>query len=158
MNSKASKYLIKKISNLNPKDVETLILNSDPWKRLGFSKRDAYQMAKPFKNRIQIGVFCNKKLVGFAMFTFGFLGGAYLNNLVVSSDHRDQGLGRKLILGAEKIVFKKSKNFYLCVSSFNKRGQEFYKRLGFKRIGSLKSLIIKDADEMLFRKSTGPLR
>ena len=53
--------------------------------------------------------------------------------------------------------FKKSPNVFISVSLFNKGARRLYRRLGYKRIGILKDLIRKGFDELLLRKTLGPL-
>jgi ribosomal protein S18 acetylase RimI-like enzyme len=45
----------------------------------------------------------------------------------------------------------------MCVSSFNKKAQQLYRRLGYKKIGVLKNFIVPGHDEILLRKTLGPL-
>lgn len=57
----------------------------------------------------------------------------------------------------EKRIFMTSQNVFLCVSSFNKEAQRFYQKQGYKNIGLLKDYIVKGYDEVLMRKTKGPL-
>ncbi len=149
---------IRKIKKLTTEDVSALILNTSPWSNLGFTKKDAKQMAKTSQDRELLGAYVGRELVGFALYKFGFLGGAYLGNLVVKGSYRGHKIGEKLMRAMETQVFQKSKNLYLCVSSFNKGAQKFYRRLNYKKVGVLKALLVKKHDEYLFRKSRGPIR
>ena len=42
-------------------------------------------------------------------------------------------------------------------SSFNTRARALYERVGFEYVGTLKDLIVKGYDEILLRKTLGPL-
>jgi ribosomal protein S18 acetylase RimI-like enzyme len=45
----------------------------------------------------------------------------------------------------------------MCVSSFNKKAQKLYRRLGYEKVGVLKNFIVNGHDEILLRKTMGPL-
>jgi ribosomal protein S18 acetylase RimI-like enzyme len=57
----------------------------------------------------------------------------------------------------EDRIFKISKNVFLCVSSFNKEARKFYLKHGYQNVGLLKDYIVKGHDEILMRKTTGPM-
>lgn len=156
--TKTKQIRIHRVRTVQAKDIEAMVLGSDPWRTLGFAKSDVRKIAKSMRTKFVLGAFDKKRLVGFATLSFGFLGGAYLNLLVIDPEYRGAKLGTKLMQASEKIVFKKYKNFYLCASSFNKNAQRFYKRLGFTRIGKIDSFFLKEYGEFLYRKSTGPIR
>jgi ribosomal protein S18 acetylase RimI-like enzyme len=75
-----------------------------------------------------------KKLVGFILIENKGLLKGYIKVLCISEKFRGQGLVRKLMEKAEKIIFSYSPNVFLCVSSFNKKAKRFYERLGYKKI------------------------
>ena len=81
----------------------------------------------------------------------------YIQSLFVAEGFRGEGLGEELMAFAEKKVFSRSPNIFLCVSSFNKGALRFYRRLGYKKAGLLKDFVRKGSDELLMRKTTGPL-
>ena len=45
-----------------------------------------------------------------------------------------------------------SRHFFLCVSSFNTRAQQFYWRQGFRQVGVLADYVIDGASERLMYK------
>ncbi len=151
---------IKKIKKVTEAEVLRLIIATSPWTEFGFTKKHAKNFAINFSNRVNLGAFDGKKLVGVASYTYNFLGGAYLNILTVDRDYRGQQVGEKLVMAMEHEVFKvkKCKNLYLCVSSFNRRAQKFYRDIGYVKIGVIKKMIVKRHDEFLFRKTLGPIR
>ncbi len=65
---------------------------------------------------------------------------------------RRRGIGRRLLSFAEKVIAKKSPNIYLCVSSFNRRAQAFYKDAGYRKVGRIPGLILQDASEYIYWK------
>jgi ribosomal protein S18 acetylase RimI-like enzyme len=66
---------------------------------------------------------------------------------------RRLGIGRKLMSFAENRTARLAPNFYLCVSSFNRQAQAFYRDLGYSRVGKIPGLISPDASEYIFWKS-----
>ncbi|PWU16844.1 MAG: N-acetyltransferase [Verrucomicrobia bacterium] len=82
--------------------------------------------------------------------------GGYIQAIAVHPDWRGRGIGRELIAFAEKRIFRKSSNVFLCVSSFNSAAQKFYRRLAYERVGELKDYVVKGYSEILMRKSIGP--
>jgi ribosomal-protein-alanine N-acetyltransferase len=91
---------------------------------------------------------------GFILFTPEpvFARGGYVRAIGVDPEKRRQGIGRKLLAFAEYRIARRSPNVYLCVSSFNRQGQTFYKNLGYTRVGKLPGLIVPDASEYIFWK------
>jgi ribosomal protein S18 acetylase RimI-like enzyme len=139
------------------------MLLSDPWKKMGFTPKDVRGVIKKSKKAIPVCAFVKnqkgrEQFAGFALLIPDVLGGYYLHLLAVDSNLRGMGIGEKLIKFCEAYVFERSKNFYLFVSSFNKGGIKFYKKLGFEKVGIFKELVIKGHDELFFRKTTGPWR
>ncbi len=149
-----------KISRLrSPSDhaaAARLMAASDPWKRLGITYDRCLNSVKaPFgelyaaRDGSEI-----RGLVQIIM--YGTLKG-YIRALCVAPGCRDMGLGARLMLRAERRIAAVSPNVFLCVSSFNKDALRFYKRLGYKKTGVLKDFLVKGSDELLLRKTTGPL-
>ena len=91
---------------------------------------------------------------GFILFTPQpvFARGGYVRAIGVDPAKRRQGIGGRLLAFAEARIALKSPNVYLCVSSFNRQGQAFYKGLGYTRIGKIPGLILPGASEYIFWK------
>jgi [ribosomal protein S18]-alanine N-acetyltransferase len=94
------------------------------------------------------------RVVGFIIFTPEpvFARGGYLRAIGVAADMRRQGIGGKLMDFAESRTAQRSQYFYLCVSSFNKKAQSFYKKLGYRKVGELPGLIMPGATEFIYWK------
>jgi ribosomal protein S18 acetylase RimI-like enzyme len=58
---------------------------------------------------------------------------------------------------AEKHIFSRTPNVFICVSSFNSAARKLYERLGYQTIGELKDYIVSGHSEILLRKTIGPL-
>ncbi len=134
-----------------------IMSNSSPWTALGIKYKDCLKTLndKSFKF---YGAFHKRELAGFILIENRGLLKGYIKVLCVDERFRSLGIGRKLIKKAERVIFRIYPNVFLCVSSFNKRARLFYKRLGYKKTGTLKDFLVKGADEYLLRKSKGPLR
>jgi ribosomal-protein-alanine N-acetyltransferase len=91
---------------------------------------------------------------GFVLFTPEpvFARGGYVRAIGVDPLMRRQGIGGNLLAFAESRIARRSPNIFLCVSSFNRGGQAFYKGRGYTRVGKLPGLIVPDASEYIFWK------
>ena len=94
------------------------------------------------------------RVVGFIIFTPEpvFARGGYLRAIGVSPDARRQGIGKKLMSFAEAKTARRSRFFYLCVSSFNRSAQSFYKNRGYTKVGALPGLLMPGASEFIYWK------
>ena len=81
----------------------------------------------------------------------------YVQTLGVHPQWRGRGVGARLLRLAEDRIFSVSPNMFICVSSFNPRARKLYERMGFEEVGPLKDFIVPGHDEILLRKSRGPL-
>ena len=81
----------------------------------------------------------------------------YIQTICVGPDARGRGIGTLLILFAEERIFRESPNVFICVSSFNKAARRLYARLGYQKTGLLKDFVVRGHDELLLRKTRGPL-
>ena len=83
--------------------------------------------------------------------------GGYLQAICVAPAFRGQGLGTTMVRWAEVRLFAVSPNVFLCVSSFNHTAARLYRRLGYVEVGNLSDFILPGHDEILLRKTRGPL-
>lgn len=98
--------------------------------------------------------------VGYVQFrlggTFGLSG--YVRTLAVSPQRAGEGLGRRLLAFAEEMILSRGPNVFLLCSSRNEAGHSFYRAMGYVECGRLASYVLEDEDEVLFRKTVGPIR
>lgn len=150
-----------KITRLrSPKDkraAAALMAASDPWLKLGLREEHCLKtFGVPFREtwaaREKGGI------AGFVVITMYGTFRGYIQVLFVSPAWRGRGLGEELMAFAEKNIFARSPNVFLCVSSFNKDAARFYRRLGYAKAGLIKDFFEKGSDEILMRKTVGPLR
>jgi ribosomal protein S18 acetylase RimI-like enzyme len=133
-----------------------LMAATDPWITLGRTRDETHQVVTNPIAQTHVAEI-NDEIVGLLVIATKVpLLGGYVMTLAVHSDHRNRGIGRKLLAFAEDLIFRTSPNVFLCVSSFNTDAQRFYERLGYTRIGELTDFIIAGAGEILMRKTLGP--
>lgn len=97
------------------------------------------------------------RVIGFVLLTMRGAFTGYIKSIGVRDDQRSRGLGARLMRFAEERIFRDSPNVFICVSSFNHRANAFYQRLGYEVVGPLRDFIVRGSDEILLRKTTGPL-
>jgi len=127
-----------------------IVSSSDPWKTL--QERVDFM---PFVRKKQAYVaMVEGAVAGFVVFTPEpvFARGGYLRALAVAPAIRRSGIGRNLLGFAEKTTAKQAINFYLCVSSFNREGQIFYRKRGYTKVGKVDGLIRRGASEYIYWK------
>ena len=131
-----------------------IVALSEPWKtlreRLDVSKTMAFSKAYVYLK--------DGEIAGFIIFTPEpvFARGGYIRAVAVAPAMRRHGIGKKLLTFAETIIARRSPNAYLCVSSFNRRGQLFYRSQGYTRVGRVPDLIARGASEYIYWKCLRP--
>jgi ribosomal-protein-alanine N-acetyltransferase len=134
-----------------------IMSSSEPWLTLGRSYESSYELLGDPMREIYVAK-QEDDLAGFLILLMqGALVG-YVQTVCVAPEHRNQGVGRRLLAFAEERIFRESPNVFLCVSSFNTDAQRLYLRLGYELIGELKDYIVRGHSELLMRKTRGPLR
>lgn len=81
----------------------------------------------------------------------------YIQTLCIAQQHRDKGLGTKILQFCEERILKISPNIFICVSSFNTGAFKLYENYGFKLVGELENFVKEGYTELLLRKTTGPI-
>ena len=124
---------------------------SEPWKTLN----ERIDFLRYIRLKQAYTCMIGDKPSGFVIFTPEpvFARGGYLRAICVDPAMRGRGIGKMLLDFAEEDTARRSPNLYLCVSSFNRKAQAFYKSLGYTRIGKLPGLIIPNASEHIFWKN-----
>jgi ribosomal protein S18 acetylase RimI-like enzyme len=81
----------------------------------------------------------------------------YIQTIAIAEEYRGRGIGEAALRYIEQLIFRSFSNVFLCVSSFNHRAQQLYQRLGYETIGVLKDYAVAGHDEILLRKTEGPI-
>ena len=160
MTTKNSGNIDLKIKRLQHEDearrCAKLMANSEPWKTLRRTYDNSLKMLNHPSREVYVAR-VKDEVVGFiALIMSGALVG-YIQTVGVMPEWRNKGIGTELVKFAEDLIFSQAPNVFMCVSSFNKKAQELYKRLGYETIGELKDYIVPGHSEMLLRKSIAPI-
>ena len=133
-----------------------LMANSEPWLTLGRGRADALKLLRNPRKQCFI-VRSGGEREGFLVLDLhGPLGG-YIQTIGVAPELRGRGFGSAALAWAEQRVFKTHRNVLLCVSSFNRGAQRLYRRAGYEVVGRLRDYVVAGHDEILMRKTLGPL-
>jgi len=140
-------------------DIETcahIMASSDPWLRLGLDLATCRRILCQAE-REPWAACLGDALAGFVVLNFKgpFVG--YVQLLGVAAPHRGLGMGAALLAHAERCIFERTHNVFICVSSFNETAQRFYARHGYQAVGRLEDFLVAGHDELLLRKTRGPL-
>ena len=128
---------------------------SEPWTTIQRSYETSLKIITDPAREVYVAT-VNGEVAGFIMLLMhgAFVG--YIQSVCVGPQWRSRGLGSQLMAFAEHRIFSESPNVFMCVSSFNKRAQRLYERLGYEVIGELKEYIIAGHSEFLLRKTIAP--
>jgi ribosomal protein S18 acetylase RimI-like enzyme len=82
---------------------------------------------------------------------YGCAGSPYIASVAVAEGARGRGIGTQLVAFAERQMTGR-RFVFLCVSSFNRRAQEFYRRLGYWCVGEMPDYVVEGHTEILLGK------
>ena len=133
-----------------------LMSNNEPWITLERPYLSSIQLLQDPLSQLFLMTEGNTPL-GFVMIKLQGPFTGYIQTIVIIEEARGKGIGEAAIQYVEELIYKVSPNIFICVSSFNKRAEQLYLRMGFEKIGVLKNYIKKGYDELLMRKTKGPL-
>lgn len=134
--------------------VVAMLVDRDPWKRLGYTPKSWERLLTPPLDRREAWVIeCDRIPAGIAVVRLGFLRGDYLELFAIAPGQEGRGLGRRLLRAVEESVFSRGPNLFVCVSDFNHSGRRFYARNGYQQVGTIADLLIAGSSELLLRKT-----
>lgn len=133
-----------------------LMAGSEPWLTLGRGRADALKLLRNPRKQCFV-VRSGGAPAGFLVLDFNGPLGGYVQTIGVAPELRGRGLGTAALRWAEARVFRSHRNILLCVSSFNRGAQRLYRRAGYEVVGRLRDYIVAGHDEILMRKTLGPL-
>ncbi len=148
---------IKKLEHTAEAEIcARMMANSEPWMTLRRDYNTSLKIITDPSREVYLATL-NGEIVGFTILVMhgAFVG--YIQSICVAPEWRSKGIGSQLMAFAEKRIFGETPNAFICVSTFNKGAQKFYKRLGYKVIGELKDYLIAGQSEILLRKTVAPL-
>ncbi|HWZ03993.1 MAG TPA: GNAT family N-acetyltransferase [Mucilaginibacter sp.] len=129
---------------------------ADPWITLGIGYDDCL---KAFGGSFrEVFVMKNEaEIMGFVIMQPQGTFKGYIQTLAIDKNYRGKGYGTQLLQFCEDRILKYSPNIFICVSSFNQGAIQLYTKFGFDLIGKLKDFIKPGFDELLLRKTVGPV-
>lgn len=133
-----------------------LMANSEPWLTLGRDYVDAMRLLKNRAKQCFI-VRSGGERAGFLVLDLNGPLGGYIQTIGVAPEMRGRGIGTAALRWAERHIFKQNRNVLMCVSSFNRGAIRLYRRLGYGIVGRLRDYVVAGHDEILLRKTLGPL-
>ncbi len=129
---------------------------SEPWLTLKRGYEHSLRGLRDKGNTVFVAV-ADGEVAGFVVVHLRGPFTGYLRTIGVAEGWRNCGLGTRLVGFAENLIFKRSPNVFLCVSSFNQSAQRLYRRLGYRKVGKLKDYVVRGHSEFLMRKTRGPI-
>ncbi len=129
---------------------------TDPWLMLNM---DYEHCLKAFEGAFR-EIFVLKKsgqIIGFFIIQNQGTFKGYIQTICISEANRGAGYGTRILEFCEDRILKYSPNIFICVSVFNQKALQLYERFGFELIGELKDLIRPGFNELLLRKTVGPI-
>lgn len=133
-----------------------LMASSEPWLTLGRGYADGMRLLRNRRKECYLVRYCGER-AGFIVLDLNGPLGGYLQTIGVAPQMRGRGVGTAALRWAEKRIFAAQPNILMCVSSFNRGAQRLYRRLGYETVGRLRDYVITGHDEILLRKTRGPL-
>ncbi|MDR3459108.1 MAG: GNAT family N-acetyltransferase [Verrucomicrobiae bacterium] len=131
---------------------------SDPWLTLGLNVETIFRGLTNPAREVHVAELKHQRVVGALVLHLDGLLNGYIQTIAVHPEAQGHGIGTRLMHFAEERSLRHSPNVFLCVSSFNRRAQTFYERLGYQRVGELPDYVVQGHTEILMRKTWGPLR
>ncbi len=144
------------VNDAERKEAADLMAGTDPWITLGIgSEQIRATLQDPFYDTwLALG---SEEIAGVAVIQMKGACTGYLKSIAVKQAWRHKHVGGRLMDLVEEKIFKVHNNVFLCVSSFNTRARRFYQQRGYEEVGVLKDYLVKGYDEILMRKTAGPI-
>ena len=133
-----------------------MMSKSDPWITLEMNYDQCLKAFEGSCKEIYV-VEIENKIAGFVIIQTGGTFKGYIQTICISEACRGKGFGKKLLQFCEERILKISPNVFICVSSFNKGAIKLYYDFGFKLIGELDNFVKAGFNELLLRKTIGPM-
>lgn len=127
---------------------------SEPWLTLGEQVDFKTYIALKQAHVCTVSIAGKTEVAGFVIFTADpvFARGGYLRAIGVAPAMRRHGIGRELLSFMESMIARRCDNIFLCVSSFNRPAQAFYRKFGYTRAGKLPDLLVPGESEYIYWK------
>lgn len=152
-----------RIHEAEPRDIAEMAVimsTTEAWTCFGIDYNYAFKTLTTMPDALYVATSpATGEVVGFGSLRREGVGnfGAYTRLFAVKEKYRERGVGRQLLDFIWDIATKTSPNLFLICSENNAGGLKFYDKMGFARVGVLPDLVIDGHNEILLRKTTGPL-
>jgi ribosomal protein S18 acetylase RimI-like enzyme len=133
-----------------------MMATTDPWITLGMKINQCLQAFEGDYREVYL-LKHQQEILGFMILQVKGSFKGYIQTLCIAEKHRGKQLGTLLLSFAEKQVLKYSPNIFICVSAFNTNAIRLYTGYGFEQVGVLKNFVAAGYDELLLRKTAGPI-
>jgi ribosomal protein S18 acetylase RimI-like enzyme len=148
---------IRSVSTKKEKKIcAEMITDSEPWTTLGITYDQTMDSLNDPLHEV-FAAYIKEEIVGVIIIQSKGAFSGYIKNIVVKAGWRNKHLGKIMMEFVEDKLFAMNSNVFLCVSSFNSTAQQFYKKLGYQKVGVLKDFLVQGHDEILVRKTSGPI-
>ena len=153
------------IRPLEERDVEAcaeIMMGLPLWRRYGATQKDAQALFAGAARGTPSGRVAERKgrVAGFVVYslrgTFDHSG--YVRAVGVRAGEQGHGVGTLLMDAAEEEILARGPNVFLLVSKENAAARRFYERRGYREIGEIADYVAPGLAEVLYRKTTGPIR
>jgi ribosomal protein S18 acetylase RimI-like enzyme len=134
-----------------------LMSQSEPWITLKRDLENCKEAMRGDHKEVYVAT-DDGRLYGFIVLQMTGVFKGYIQSIFVTPESRGTGVGSALIQLAEERIFLVSPNVFMLVSAFNDRAARLYFQLGYEKIGTLKNFVADGYDELLLRKTIGPLK
>jgi ribosomal protein S18 acetylase RimI-like enzyme len=126
----------------------------DPWKTLGYAPQAFVRLITQTEPGVSTrAIVVEGNCLGLVIVREAWLLGPYLRILGILPVAQGSGIGGEVIDHlCDEARQSGARNFWACVSGFNRRAQGFYYRHGFTVVGTLDDLVIEGQDELLLRR------
>ena len=128
-----------------------LMSSSEPWITLLRGLKESRALLRRTGVELFVGREGRHRLGFILVQPYGLAGSPYVASLAVIAGARSRGVGARLMAFAEQ-RFAPRRHLFLCVSSFNRRAQHFYRRLGYSRVAEFADYIVDGHSEVLMYK------
>jgi ribosomal protein S18 acetylase RimI-like enzyme len=150
---------------LEDRDVEAcaeIMLGIPLWKRYGATPKDAHALFARAARGTPRGRVAERggRIAGFVVYTLRgtFDRSGYVRAVGVRPGEQGRGVGNLLMDAAEEEIFARGPNVFLLVSQTNGAARRFYERRGYREVGEIADYVGPGLTEVLYRKTTGPIR
>ena len=124
---------------------------SEPWITLRRSLDECHAALRRPASQLFVGRERGRPVGFILIHPYGCAGSPYIASVAVAEGERNRGIGSQLVEFAERLMAGR-RYIFLCVSSFNRRAQELYVRLGYQRLAEIPDYVVEGHSELLLYK------